>query len=370
MGLFGKLLGREGAKAPEAAEAPKAEATEIKSAKETGKERVDKMLAASRDTKNAVMTSTGNVLKRAGGALLDAVFASLGGVEKGGKATAKFAGETKQEAGELARRGVEAGNRMDADVWAFLKGSAVAGVDKLNGFAEWIVQSEKELKEKVPSVHEDLLRHATTARTNAEIRVMDMVNSGLKNLDALGNWGVAASNEFAQKRGEVHADILARVETRLIPAAQAIERFVGNVINVPRDAGREYNNLTAQAGAATDRFVGWANETRLKAAGAAELKGEAAALREQVDRLTKMVEANKALTAVVAEQPTSGGIFTGTGDSRPYTTRSDEVVNITGVGGEDTADENPTLIPRGDTEEFVEDEVTVGNEETVKTVQG
>lgn len=346
MGLFGKLLGREGAQKNEAAEAPKAEAAEVKSAKETGKERVDKMLEASRAAKNATMARTGSVLARVGGAMRDAFFASIGGVEKGGKEAAKYAGETKTEAGELVGKGIDAGNKLDSDVASFLKDAAVAGVDALNKLGDWGSGAMKELSEKAPGVHADIQSRVETGAKDVGDNLVATVMEGIKQFNAFKDWVGAAKKEFAQKRGEVHQDILDKASARIEPYALAAGKFAENVINVPRDTRKEFDILSAKAGAAKDRFVGSANEARLSLAGTAELKGEVEALREQVARLTRMVEAHTQLSNVVPE--TKADVRGEPIDQEVETLK---------------ASEEETVIVRGEDEEFD------AEEETEKKVQ-
>ncbi len=127
MGLFGKLLGREGAQPKEVAEAPKAEAAEVKSAKETGQERVKTMLESAQRNKTKLFGGVGTALARVGGSLRDAFILTIGGAEKGGKAAvtkimeggraaATYASETKREAGEIGRNVVREGNKLDSDM--------------------------------------------------------------------------------------------------------------------------------------------------------------------------------------------------------------------------------------------------------------
>ncbi len=331
MGLFGKLLGREGAQKKEAAEAPKAEAAEVKGAKEVGKERVDKIVESARATKDAAMKRAGSSLSRVGGALRDAFFATIGGAEKGGKATAQYARETKAEAGELVGKGIDAGNKLDSDVAAFLKDAAIAGVDQLNKIGDWGSGAMKELSEKAPVIHADAKARMEKGAQSVADDIGAAVMEGVKQFVAFKDWANAAKKEFAQKRGEVHQDIVDRAAARIEPYAIAAGKFAENVINVPRDSRKEFNILAAKAGAAKDRFIGSVNEARLQAAGTAELKGEVAQLREEIARLSRMMEARQQLSSVVPESQ--------------------------GAAGSEARDaEAETEIVRGETEEFEEEE--------------
>lgn len=312
MGLFGRLLGKEGAQPKEVAEAPKAEAAEVKNAKEIGRERVDKMVESGRAAKDAVIMRAGSSLARVGGAMRDAFFATIGGAEKGGKAavkgtveagkaTAQYARETKAEAGQIITSGIEAGNKLDADVADFLKANATAGVDKLNVFADWALLAEKELKEKVPGVHADVRSRTQAGLTEVGANIASVVTDGIKKLEAFGDWVKGAQKEFKTKSGEVNQDVVDRAEARIVPVAKVIEKFITNVVDVPRDAQKEWDILRRKAGAAKDRFINSANEARLKAAGAAEMKGEIEALRKEVARLADIMETKKPLSAVVPE---------------------------------------------------------------------
>ncbi|MBI5793935.1 hypothetical protein HZA87_02505 [Candidatus Uhrbacteria bacterium] len=309
MGLFGKLLGRENARPQEA---PVAEKAEVKVAKEVGKERVDKMVAASREAKDAVMKKAGSSLARVGGALRDAFFATIGGAEKGGKATVKgaveagrataqYASETKAEAGELARKGIEAGNKLDSDVAAFLKDKAVAGVDSLNKLGDWGSGAMKELSEKTPAVHADAKARMEKGALDVGNEIAAAITEGVKQFMAFKEWASAAKKEFAQKRGGVHQDVLDRATGKIEPYAVAAGKFIENVVYVKRDAQKEYGILKAKADAAKDRFIGSVNDARLKVTGTAELKGEIGALREQVTYLTNLVEAKDKVSSLVPE---------------------------------------------------------------------
>ncbi|MFA4845259.1 MAG: hypothetical protein WC654_01740 [Patescibacteria group bacterium] len=312
MGLFGRLLGKEGAQPKETVESPKAEAVEAKGSREMGKERVDKMLATARDAKNAAMTKTGNVLGRVGGALRDAFFATIGGSEKGGKAAVsgaveggkavtQYARETKAEVGQIVTSGIEKGNKLDDDVAAFLQTNATAGVDKLNGFADWVLSAEKELKEKAPGVHADILARAEKGAQDVGNEITAAVTEGIKQFNAFKEWAGAARKEFAQKRSDVHQDVLDRAADRIQPFANVADQFARNVLNLPRDVNTELGILTAKAGAAKDRFTKSVNEARMKATGTAELKGEVLALRAEVAKLAGMVKAYERISTIVPE---------------------------------------------------------------------
>jgi hypothetical protein len=254
MGLFSRWTKKESSPTETAAKAPRSETQEVKSATETGRERVEAIGKAARETWNTFKSG----LARGGSWLLERAaslgYAAVGGTEKrvkstvrgieaGYKAGVQYGSETKQEATELYNSGVDrlnawAHNRMD-DYEAGKKfvGAAVEiGTETVKNWAQRRVEEFKRFK---------------------------------KNLD---NTPADATREWEKVKREVIGAIA--------------ERFTAS----RERATRDYANARADMSAAKDSFLGWANAKRAELAGTAELRGEIAALRDQVARQNAMIE--------------------------------------------------------------------------------
>ena len=325
MGLFGKLLGREGAQPKEVAEAPKAEAAEVKSAKETGQERVKTMLESAQRNKAKLFGGVGTALARVGGSLRDAFFTTIGGAEKGGKAAvtktmeggraaATYASETKREAGEIGRNVVRKGNKLDSDLADALSDAFTREATNLQ---TWVENKVKIGEEKW---------------TNVDIttRQMDKDLTELKKapLDAL------------------------LTEAKNNKTLKPVATFIDNLRRLPADAEKAFTTLNTSANEAQKKFDGYKNDARLVFTTAAELVGAFAELPAKVARLEASVPAVAKLAAVIPESASASSSEAADADNKTWNPEAAD-------------NESETLIPRGENEEFESDE----DVETVKNAQ-
>ncbi len=288
MGLFGKLLGKEGPKPQEAQEAQKpTEGKEVKTATETGRERVEKIIDAAKALWAGLRGLLSSGLERAKNGTMEAIFAAVGGAEKGAeagmrgtkagvkgaKAAGRYTSESAREAGELAVLGVEIGVRAGA---VALQEMGVNAAEAVRTFRVEKLAQASEAAKRAKDFGLDLTVSGAVAILES---VMALEQRGVNLKDSVQ----AKGREYIQKGADIYG--------RAKEGAREIAL-----------AGKEaYNRMIGRVGTARDKFYARINEKRLQLAGTAELKGEVAALREQVARLTRLMETQTALSPVEPE---------------------------------------------------------------------
>ena len=267
MGLFSRWTNKEGASAEAPVEAPKAEATETKSAAETGRERVKSIREYMRKTWDKW---TGKAVN-GGKWLLDSAaslgYTAIGGMEKGTKATGRgiesgykatmeYGSESKAEAGQLIDAGIDSLNEWaqqrvdDYEAGKEFVGAAFeVGVDTLNGWAEKKVAQYEAFKKNVENAPADAARRW----------------EGLKK------------------------EVIGAISERYTAAREG--------------AKKDYARACADVSAKRDSFTGWFNQKRMELAGTAELRGQVAELKETVERQNRLIEQLLRLQGVSAEGP-------------------------------------------------------------------
>ncbi len=339
MGLFGKLLGKEGPKPQKAVEVTKpAESKESKTVSETGRERVERIVDAAKALWAGLRGKLSTGLERAKNGTMAAIFATVGGVEKGAgagargfkagvegtKAAGRYASESAQEAVELTMLGVERGvemgvaaGKMTAEVSKDVAlAIGAAGVLAAAGAAAVAVELGRRGIEVASKAGKETV--------NAAVALEKMGVNAAEAVRTFGAEKLNLASEAAKRAKEFGLDLTARGAVTVLEAVIALEEAGVDLKNAMKEKGREYIQKGAEiydrakegtrdiarrgleakdrffghVGAAKDSFYAKINQMRLKLAGTAELKGEVEALREQVARLSRLVETQNRLMTV------------------------------------------------------------------------
>lgn len=280
MGLFSRWTKEKGAPAPEGAgaEAPKAEVKEEKSSAETGRERVEQIGGALRDTWNKWSGKTVDAGKWLLGKAADLGYRAVGGAEKGIKKgveiTKTYASETRQEAGQL-------------------RDSAL----------DWTQGAASEL-----SMHFDAQMMNLNVWAQEKVQKYNEVRDAAKNdFDT----AVMRLNSWAQEKVDAYNQLKKNVENAPADAKKAYEQLKGQIIGgiterftlLREGAKADIRQARADIAQKKDSFLGWANKKRVELAGTAELRGEVAELKEALARQNRLIEQLVRMQGVKAEQP-------------------------------------------------------------------
>lgn len=295
MGLFSKFARKEASPQAETPVEQKAE----KSTADTGRERVTKISSAMKETWSALKSKGINAGKWLSEKAASLGYGLVGGVEKGIKATGakmeagrQFAKETVGEARQLKSE-LKAGLGEGIDLlYKEIQNKIEAGKQVADNFAQ-------ELGEGMESGVRELFSDIQTSVEAGKTTAKESFTGGVDVLDRFAQDKVNRYNKFIDNAKAAPADAKTIWEGVKAQVIGAITEQLGQA----QHRGRiEYTNAHLEVGKSKDGFLGWANKKRTELAGTAELRGEVGALKEQIDRQSRIIEQLVALQNVGAEE--------------------------------------------------------------------
>ncbi|MBI2473296.1 hypothetical protein HYV70_01950 [Candidatus Uhrbacteria bacterium] len=272
---------------------------------EMGRERVDKMMAGAKELWSKM---TGKLSSLAGGAMeraKDLLFKGVGYMEKDAKKTVKeakavssYVAESGREAVDIGKAGLEWGKDAAKRDYAQTKedvkdlldkakmlgytGSVLALMGTVEGY-----RMVKELGKKGVDIASEKFKKA------ADVVKETGINFAVD--------GMVLALEGALKAEEMGIDAKKWLEGKGRKGLEIYERAKSGAKELWKKGVEAKNNFWNRAKSAKDGLMNWYNRESLRMAREAELRGEVAELKEQLSRVTALVEARNRLDSVEPE---------------------------------------------------------------------